>query len=143
VFINYENLTINLKNVVSVKLEDKKIIFNYNYNISLDGNSVSPDYSYIYVKSYADRNEIRKILEENNFISFKESDNYFNLVNLDNVSFIKEYIKPEKNKYRLIFNLCVSNTLRDSNTITSNAVYYDFPDEYSLTNAINSIPTIS
>jgi len=143
VFINYENLTINLKNVVSVKLEDKKIIFNYNYNISLDGNSISPDYSYIYVKSYADRNEIRKILEENNFISFKESDNYFNLVNLDNVSFIKEYIKPEKNKYRLIFNLCVSNTLRDSNTITSNAVYYDFPDEYSLANAIDSIPTIS
>jgi len=130
-FISVNDVHINLKNVVSVKIEDSKIIFNYNYEISLNGRNISPDYTYVYMYNKQDIKELKEILEGENFITFEKSDNANCYVNLDNVSSIKEYIKNRGNytKYRLIFNLCVGSTLKDDNVVTSSAVYYDFDFE--------------
>lgn len=123
-FLDINNIYINLDNVVSVKFEGNRVIFNYNYEISLDEMHVSPDYTYVEVPSTLDRKVLTETLESYNFITFKDSDNSNTYVNLENVSSIKEYTK--NNKKRLIFNLNVGSSIRNQTIITANAVYYDF-----------------
>ena len=121
---------VNLGNVVSVKFEQNRVIFNYNTEISLSG-EISPDYTYVSMYDRKERNELIEKLLGHGFITFDKSDNAYTFTNLDNVTSIKEYVKEGHNftKHRLIFNLNVGNTLKDTGTVTSNAIYYDFDTE--------------
>lgn len=142
-FIDMGLVYVNLDNVVSIKFELDRIIFNYNSEISLDG-GVSPDYTYINMPVGKERNDLIEILESKDFITFEKSDNSNTYVNLSNTSSIKEYIKERGSytKRRLIFNLNVSSTLTGTNTITSNAVYYDFDTEEDFNEAASALQKI-
>ena len=133
-FLEVNNMYINLDHVVSIKFEESKVIFNYDYEISLNGRGVSPDYTYIDLDEYEKR-EIKDKIMRLNFITFEKSDNSKTFVNLNNVSSIKEYVRPYQQ--RLIFNTCVSNSVQNKNIITSNAVYYDFNTEEDFNEALS------
>ena len=135
-FIDIPRGYINLDNVVSVKFETNRVIFNYNTEISLSGD-ISPDYTYVNMYDNLERKELIDELYEYGFITFVNSDNANTLTNLDNVTSIKEYVKEVRSftKRRLIFNLNVGNTLKDTGTVTSNAIYYDFDTEADFLNA--------
>jgi len=131
-FIEVGTNYINLRNVVSIKFEMNRVIFNYNSAISIVDGMVSPDYTYVEIDAL-ERKELKETLENEGFITFELSDNSNIYVNLDNVTFIKEYIRLGHNpKFRLIFNMNVGATLKDSYKITSSAVYYDFSTEEDL-----------
>lgn len=129
-FIDILGGYVNLGNVVSVKFEQNRVIFNYNTEISLSGD-ISPDYTYVNMYDKKERSELIERLLEYGFITFDKSDNASTFTNLDNVTSIKEYVKEGRSftKRRLIFNLNVGNTLKDTGTVTSNAIYYDFDTE--------------
>jgi len=135
-----ENIIINLNNVSSVMFEEKKTIFNFNYNISLKGNldRMIPDYVYVYQEKHQ-KEKIREILNNGKWLNFPKSDNPNRYVNPKAVSFIKmeKRTNGKYHKYRIIMNLNTSVSLsNDIYVKTSDAVYADFLDKNEFDKAI-------
>lgn len=132
-FLEFKDYVVNLDNCVSALFETKKIVFNFNYSVSLKSNvdKYVPDYVYI----FADENErelIKSQLIQQGWLYSFNSDNPNRFVNPKGISFIKreERIKNGKKKYRIILNLNSSISLNaDVYVKTSDAVYFDFFDK--------------
>ena len=141
-----ENVIINLENVSSAMFEETKTIFNFNYSISLRGNldRMIPDYVYAF-QNDKEKAKIRKILTENNWLNFPESDNPNRYVNPKAISFIKyeNRKKGSYQKYRIIMNLNTSVSLsNDIYVKTSDAVYADFFDKTEFDKAVKYIQNV-
>jgi hypothetical protein len=138
-----KDIIIDLKNVTSIMFEETKTIFNFNYGISLKGNEdrIIPDYVYAYLDKEK-KEELRKIIEEKEWINFKKSDNPNRYVNPEAISFIKFEDRKSGNfrKLRIIMNLNTSVSLSNHIfTKTSDAVYADFYDEEEFKKAVKTI----
>ena len=146
-FLKNKNVIVNTDNTTSIMFENKKVIFNMNYGISLNHNidHIIPDYVYFYCNNTEEVQEIKNKLDKSQWFTFEKSDNPNRWVNIKNISFIKDEvrIKNNKTKYRIIINL--SSAVSLSNDIfarTSDAVYYDFTNEKEFIESYKNLNTL-
>jgi hypothetical protein len=140
-FLEQNKIVVNLDNVSSIMFEKQKIIFNFNYGVTLSTkgmDKIIPDYVY-FNRDEEIFTEIIDYLNANGWITFKNSDNPNRWVNPKCISFIK--YEKRHNKYRIIANLNTSVTLGTNKTdfLTSDAVYWDFIDEQDFEDAKTSL----
>ena len=137
-FIQKQNIVVNIENVSSIMFEKSKVIFNFNYGITLShSDKIIPDYVY-FDKDEETVSLIKDTIITRGWVNFKNSDNPNRWVNPNCISFIK--YDERNNKYRIIANLNASVSLsKYENVLTSDAVYWDFIDFQDFQDAKTSL----
>ena len=133
--------TVNIKNCSSIAFEhgtDRfkekywKIIFNYNYSVSLNKNidKKIPDYTYFRFPNEEEYNKIRDklnvLINEHKWLAPKIKGKVSRIINPDNISFLA----VDPGKFRVILNLNNSiSYFNDYRRLSSDFVYIDFETE--------------
>ena len=130
---------VNLQNVTNIAFEtynDRngketyKLIFNFDYNVSLkqDYSKMIPDYIYFITHDKLEyenyMTEMSELINKQGWLAPKIGTEINRIINPDKISFVA----TDKRKNRVIFNLTTSVSFySQNNRITSDFIYIDFP----------------
>ena len=128
--IRFKNQKIvNIKNVTSVALfpEKLRIVFNMNYSITLpNSDQLISDYVYWEADSAQQYKEMFSSFR-NMFDRWFESPN-FGIKRYINPDYISSIVMDSSDKYKIIFNLSHTISMKNSNGLTSEYIYFKFND---------------